>query len=109
MQTQTYALPATDDVATLAAAYREVLVQEKSLKEHKDALAQSLKVAAEQARDAQGLDPATTRVLFEGGGIEVSVTPVESWRLDTTRLKAEHPETYVMYASRSVSTRLVVK
>lgn len=36
----------------------------------------------------------------------LQLTYVESWRLDSTRMKREQPETYVQYAKKSGSWRL---
>lgn len=40
------------------------------------------------------------------GAPALRLTYLESWRLDSTRLKREHPETWVAYARKSGSWRL---
>ena len=38
----------------------------------------------------------------------ITVSTSTAWRLDSTRLKAEHPEVYAAYAKQCQSTRLTV-
>ena len=44
--------------------------------------------------------------LVGSGGPALRLSYVETWRLDSTKLKAEHPETYVRYAKKSGSWTL---
>lgn len=105
----THALPPSPAQAELARKYLALSAQEKALAEEKEAVKAQLKLAAEEARLAAGLDPEDTRVVFEGQDLTVFVTPTETWRLDSTRMKKEQPVLYAAYAKKSVGTRLEVK
>jgi predicted phage-related endonuclease len=96
------------DVAALAAAYARAQEAVKAATEHKDTLAAQLKAACETAALGAGRDMADTRVELEGEGFVARVTPVESWRVDTTKLKSEQPHLYAAYAKKSTSLRLEV-
>lgn len=53
--------------------------------------------------------PGQTRIELVGkNGPPLGLSYVETWRLDSTRLKREQPETYVLYAKQSGSWRLAV-
>lgn len=105
----THAVQMPPDVAQLVDAYQQAHATEKAAAELKNSLSAQLKVAAEALTTQAGLDPAATRLVWEGPDVNVSVTPTETWRLDTTRLKKEHPAVYASFAVKSVSTRLSVK
>lgn len=104
----THAQPMPDEVAALAAAYAQAQDAVKAATEHKDTLAAQLKAACEVAAFSAGRDMADTRVELEGEGYVARVTPVESWRIDAKRLKAEQAHLYAAYAKKSMSLRLEV-
>lgn len=106
--TYTHAQPMGADVAAIAAAYDAATAAVKAATEHKDTLAAQLKAACEAAALSAGRDAADTRVVLEGDTFAVRVTPVESWRVDAKRLKAEQAHLYAAYAKKSVSLRLEV-
>ena len=105
----THAIPPTPEVHALAAQYLALKDQEKALSEAKEALSARMKLAAEEAIVQAGLNPEDTKVVFEGQDLAVYVTPTETWRVDTTRLKKEQPLVYASYAKKSLSRRLEVK
>lgn len=104
----TYAVPMPEQVKRLAAAYQDAQAAVKAATEQKDGLAQRLKLAAEEARAAAGYS-ADARVVYEAQDVAVYVTPVETWRVDSAKLKSEQPYVYAAYAKKSVSSRLEVK
>ena len=106
--TYTHAQPMPPDVAAIAAAYAQAQDAVKAATEHKDTLAAQLKAACEAAAITAGRDAADTRVVLEGDTFTARVTPVESWRIDAKRLKAEQAHLYAAYAKKSVTLRLEV-
>lgn len=104
----THAVPMDAAVAQLAAAYEDAKAEVRAAEERKDSLANQLKAHAEAAALQSGHPLGTTRVVLESDALTVRVTPVETWRIDSTRMKKEAPETYVRWAKKSVSNRLEV-
>lgn len=101
---ETYAAPMPDDVAALAAEYDRARAAAKAADEHQKSIRSRLMLAAETALAGSGMG----RVVFNGPSYEVRVVPVSTWRLDTTRIKAEQPEVYAAYARQSTSLKLDV-
>lgn len=104
----THAQPMPPDVAALAAAYAQAQDAVKAATEHKDTLSAQLKAACEAAALNAGRDAGDTRVVLEGEAFTARVTPVETWRVDTKKLKSEQPHLYAAYAKKSTSLRLEV-
>ena len=77
-------------------------------KEAADAAAETLKGATSKLKAAitEASGGAYRTVLNVPGFKPVNLTYVESWRIDTKRLKAEQPALYVDYAERSGAWRL---
>lgn len=83
--------------AQYADAKAEADAAAKRLKDITDALKAEMTQAA----------PGAPRLELVGGhGPALRLTYVESWRIDSTKLKAENPETYVRYAKKSGSWTL---
>lgn len=82
-------------LADLAALYPE-------LKAAADAATERLKAVTDAIKHELSKIPAD-RVELRHPAIRLTLSRVESWRLDTKRLKAERPETYVEYARKSES------
>ena len=95
------------DVAALARDYEQAQLALKALTEHKDTIAVQLKAACEAAAFSAGYGP-DSAVVLEGDRYAVRVTPVQTWRLDSKRLKAEQAPLYAAYAKMSTSLRLTV-
>lgn len=77
----------------------EAAKAEEALKAITDGIKQELMAAAPEGETDIRVDsPDLTRPL--------RLQAVESWRVDSKKLKAEAPETYVRYATKSVSWRL---
>ena len=104
----THAQPLPPELASLAAAYDQASADVKAASERKASLAAQLKLACETVALAAGQAPDTTRVVLEGDTLAVRVTPVETWRVDAKRLKAEQAPLYAAYAVCSTSYRLEV-
>lgn len=104
-----YAEQAPDEVQSLFYEYQAAQAELKAAKERAEASAAQLKLALEDMRDAQGLDPDTTRPIFRGPDFAVSLTPVHSMRLDTKALKAQQPVLYASLCHPSVSFRLTTE
>lgn len=104
----THAQPMPPDVAALAAAYAQAQDAVKAATERKDSIGAALKAACEVAANTAGRNMADTRVELEGEAFTARVTPVETWRVDTKKLKSEQPHLYAAYAKKSTSLRLEV-
>lgn len=78
------------------------------LKPEADAVAARLKTVTDaikfEARKAAADDAVT--IAIDGAGVAMTLSYVESWRLDATRMKEEEPVTYVRFAKQSGSWRL---
>lgn len=86
----------------LLAAYAE-------LKPAADEAAARLKTVADALKvelTARHPGAPQVEVAHEALAAPLRLTYVESWRLDTKRLKAENPETYVRYATKGGSWQL---
>ena len=80
-----------------------------ALKPQADALTEQLKTVTDAIKtELTTLHPQATSLLLTSPhlGAPLSLSAVESWRLDTRKLKAEQPELYVTYARKSTSWRL---
>ena len=104
----THAQPMPTDVAALAAAYAQAQDAVKAATERKDSIGAALKAACEVAANTAGRNMADTRVELEGEAFVARVTPVESWRVDSKKLKSEQPHLYAAYAKKSTALRLEV-
>jgi len=57
--------------------------------------------------ELQTAAPESTRIALTGpAGPPLRLVQTESWRVDSKKLKREDPETYVRFATKSVSWRL---
>lgn len=99
-------IPATanERLAQLHAAYDEAAAQYDAASSHFDAIKTGIK--AELA--ALAPEGATRLALTGDHGPTLSLTHSESWRVDSRKLKAEDPETYVRFAKKSESWTLKV-
>lgn len=88
-------------LSALLAAYDDAKDAHEAAKERLDALTASLKQELVQA--APGANRMRAALPDTPG---VTMTYVESWRVDAKRLKAEAPETYVRYAVKSGTWKL---
>lgn len=77
-------------------------------KAHADEAAKRLKLITDAIKnELNTAAPDSHRVELRGSsGPVLRMSFVESWRLDSTRLKSEHPETWVRYAKKSGSWTL---
>ena len=86
------------DIAMTAKEYRTLQAEIKDMEAQADALKQILirECDIRQAEEIQAED------------YTIRYKLVESARLDSSKLKAEHPELYQAYSKSSVSTRFTV-
>jgi hypothetical protein len=89
-----------DKLADLAAAYEVARAEADAATERLTAARDALK--AEMLR---GLPPGV-RTIDLAGAVPLRLAYVESTRLDSKRLKAEHPEVWKHYAKTSAAWRL---
>lgn len=86
-------------LAELIAVYNHV-------KATADAAAERLRVVTEAIK-AEAIPQAPTATSIElTGAVPLRLVSREQWRIDTKRLKAEDPLTYVRYAKKSVTWSL---
>ena len=86
------------ELTTVATEYRELQNAIKALEEQ----AETLKQAMIREMDAQQAEK------MQAGPFEIRYTLVESSRLDTAKLKADHADLYAAYTKRTTSTRFQV-
>lgn len=95
---------ANSRLAQLHAAYADAKAVADDAAEKLKAITDAIKV------ELTSVDPNGRRFeLVPAKGVQarpLQLTFVESWRLDSTRLKKEHPETWVAYAKKGGSWRL---
>lgn len=95
---------ASSRLAALHAAYADAKAAVDAASEQLKAITDAIKV------ELTAVDPNERRFeLLPAEGVTarpLQLTYVESWRIDTARLKKEQPETYVRYAKKSGSWRL---
>lgn len=86
----------------LTARYDRAKAEEKAAKQAAEEITSAIK--AELAR----LHPGATEVLLSSPFLAapLQLQAVTSWRFDSTRCKAEHPEVYAAFAKQSTSWRL---
>ena len=94
------------DLASLVDAYAEAKEAEAAAQDRVKDLRDSLLVA--YAETSVEVRAATARRSPASEDAAITVSTSTAWRLDSTRLKAEHPEVYAAYAKQSSSTRLTV-
>jgi hypothetical protein len=100
-------VPTTPELASLLERFRTTKAAAEAAKEDADAARDALKLAM---IDAASADPSPTNPLdVSVGPITAHLTVVESWRLDTARIKAEQPEVYAAYAKPSTAIKLELK
>lgn len=93
----TVTAPPASRLEQLHAAYADA-------KAEQDAAAKKLKAITDAIKvEVTSLDPNERRFEITGasGAPPLRLTYVESWRVDSKRLKAEQPELYVAYAKQS--------
>ena len=86
------------ELTTVATEYRELQTAIKALEEQADALKQTM-IREMDARQADKL---------QAGPFEIRYTLIESSRLDSTKLKADHADLCAAYTKRTTSTRFQV-
>ena len=86
------------ELTTVATEYRDIQAQIKMLEEQ----AETLKQTMIREMDAQGAEK------LQAGPFEIRYTLVESSRLDSAKLKADHADLYSQYTKRTTSTRFQV-
>lgn len=98
----TVTAPVDSRLAQLQAVYAEKKAAKDAAEKELKAITDAIKV------ELTSLDPEERRFELTGNGDAPSLrlTYVESWRLDSTRMKRENPETYVRYAKKSGSWTL---
>jgi hypothetical protein len=92
---------ANERLSQLHAAYT-------AAKDEADAAAERLKIVNDGIKaELQRLAPGEPRLALSGpDGPPLTLVRSESWRVDSKKLKAEDPETYVRYAKKSESWTL---
>lgn len=88
--------PPDSRLAQLTAAYTEAKAQAEAAESHLKSITDAIK--AEMTAAAP--DASTIEL---DGPVPLRLSARESWRLDTAKLKAADPETYVRYARKSTS------
>lgn len=90
-----------DRIAQLHREYHEAKAEADAANQRLRAVTDALKA------ELVGTDPQTRLITLTSPGVlPLRLTWVESWRMDTKRLKAEKPDVYVTYAQQSGSWRL---
>ena len=93
---------ATERLAALHSLYADVKERFDSAKEQLDAIKAGIKAELVAAAPA-----GSTKIALMGkDGPPLTLVHSESWRVDSRKLKAEEPETYVRYAKKSESWTL---
>lgn len=88
-------------LAQLHATYADLKAKADQAAKEVKAVSDAIKLELTQR------DPDSRRFTLTGdGGPALALTYAESWRIDSTRLKREAPETYVQYAKKSGSWTL---
>lgn len=104
MSAPTAVVPPTGSrLEQLHAQYADAKAAADGAAERLKAITDALKVELQTAAGAQ----ASRIDLVGAAGPPLRMTYSETWRLDSTRLKADNPELYVRYAKKSGSWRLV--
>lgn len=93
-------------LADLHARYADAKANADAANEALDALKSALKAELAQTAALTGGEGATRIDLIGPDGPALRLTYVESWRIDSRRLKAQDPETWVRYAKQSGSWAL---
>jgi hypothetical protein len=93
------------DLAALVDAYAEAKELEAAASDRVKDLRDALLVA--HAENVQAYPHGEPEQLV-GTRHVITVSTSSGWRLDSTKLKAEHPEVYAAYAKQTSSTRLTV-
>jgi len=86
------------ELTTVATEYRELQAEIKALEEQAETLKQTM-IREMDARQADKL---------QAGPFEIRYTLVDSSRLDSAKLKADHADLYAAYTKRTTSTRFQV-
>ena len=88
----------TIELEIMAREYREIQAQIKTLEEQAETLKHQM-ICEMDTRQIERL---------AAGGFEIRYTLVESSRLDTAKLRADHADMYAAYTKKTVSTRFQV-
>ncbi|HEX6871069.1 MAG TPA: hypothetical protein VF163_08225 [Micromonosporaceae bacterium] len=94
----------TNAVVTPGSRLEDLLATYAHLKPQVDELTGRLKSITDAIKaELVAANPDATRIAVDSAALAapLRVSYVESWRLDSKRLKAEAPETYVRYAVKS--------
>lgn len=98
----------TQQIASLLAAFRDADAIAKEATRRADEIKDQLKVAMMDAAQAVDPDDSLKNIAVGVGDVKATLKWVESWRMDTPRLKSEHPEIYAAYAKKSGALQLRV-
>lgn len=101
-------LDASPTFTDLVSHYQAAKAAADAAAEVFDGAKAQLKLALENMAVQAGLDQSATALEVHAGMASVRTTPVSTWRVDATRLKAEQPLVYASYAKQSHSQRLTV-
>ena len=99
-------IPKTSELSELLDTWAALDAQAKELSERAAALKDKIKVRMIETRQAMDPTDPLTDIAAGSDVVSVRLKYTETWRLDTTKLKAEAPETYVKYARKSGSFTL---
>jgi predicted phage-related endonuclease len=86
------------EMSNTAKEYREIMAEIKEM----EAFAETLKQSMIKEMDSRQVDS------LAAGEYTIHYTLVESNRLDSSKLKAEHGDLYSAYSKKTVSTRFSV-
>jgi len=101
-------LPSTPELSALVERYRVAKLSADAAVELSNETRDALKLA--MLESAGDVAPSTTNPLdVSVGPVTAHLSVVESWRLDTTRIKREQPEVYAAYAKMSTALKLELK
>ena len=103
----TMELPADAAMAALVDEYADADRAAKAAREYADSVKDRLKLAMVEAVGADH-NYDLSAVAVRSGQLSARLSVTHTWRLDTTRIKAEQPTLYAAYAKQSASFRLEV-
>ena len=101
-------VPSTPELTALLDAFVHADREAKAASERAAALKDQLKVAMIETRQAVDPSDPLTDLELQHSQIKVTLKYVETWRVDSQRLKAEQPTIYAAFAKKSSSLTMRV-
>lgn len=105
------AVPAPNAIAPQLQEYlAPILERWRVAKAEADAATERAEALAREVKDAciSAQLPGGTKLLDTAGQPAATYSVTTSWRLNTTKLKTDHPEVYAAYAAQTTATKLTL-